>query len=1056
MDVVDARATSDGRRRLGRLAGVGLLAVVTAVVGGSTAAIADPSPQSRFRPAPAGAVAVTEPLSFSGDQRVSGDRQISGDRRAAGDQQVTVVVELPEQPVAVVEAEAPQPLTRTQRRERKDQLRQRQAPVAAQVRELGGTVLSSYQSAYNGIKVRISASGASALRDRPDVTAVRPVQRMSRDNSQGVPIIKAPTVWGGAAGVHGEGIKIAVIDTGIDYTHADFGGPGTVAAYRAAQEAGTAPADPTLFGPGAAKVKGGIDLVGDDYNADPSSEAFQPVPHPDPNPLDCNGHGTHVAGTAAGFGVLGDGSTYPGPYTAETIASHDWLVGPGVAPKADLYAVRVFGCAGSTDVTVDAIEWAVDNDMDVINMSLGAPFGSSDDPTAVAASNATRKGVIVVASSGNAGHSPYITGSPGAGTGVISVAASDAIRSSPGARLAVTGGPTVEAIVANGVRLDGGTLPVKVLRTGEGVSLGCDPAEYNVPGVAGALVVVRRGTCARVARAVFGQQAGAAAVLMINNVDALPPFEGPITGNPDTGEPYRVTIPFLGVSAGAGPALVAADGTTVSLAAFELINPDYRKSASFTSGGPRTGDSWLKPDVTAPGVSIFSAGVGTGSSFGVLSGTSMAAPHTAGLAALVKQSHPGWKRVEYWKAAIVNTADPGEIDDYSTRLAGSGLVQAPGAVDTQVVALGDRGTATLNFGHAELDRDFVGRKTVQVRNFGDRAATFNVAIARSAGSPHRATPKRSRITVPARGTAEVEVQLAVPARTAGGTDALHDVAGLVTLTPVGSSANRGVVLRVPYYLVPQAVSHVATAVDTRALSRTGTATATMTNRRGAIAGTADWYAWGLTDGRDREAGSHDLRAVGVKSADGLVMFAISTHERWSNAAVSEYTVFVDVNGDTVDDYAVVGIDEGRLLAGDDNGVLTTAVYDLRTDELSVRPRRYADAPFNSSTLVLPVAVDQFCATGSPCLSPANPRLTYRVETASPVSGTPDTIDARAGFNAFAPAISTGVFAEIAPGATVRRQVSVDRTEWATTAPLGLMVVTHENPSADEAALIAVR
>ena len=115
----------------------------------------------------------------------------------------------------------------------------------------------------------------------------------------GVPLIGAPEVWAGVDGVHGEGIKVAVIDTGIDYTHADFGGPGTAAATRPRTPPRRSAADPSLFGPAAPKVKGGIDLVGDNYNADHSDPATS-RPHPDPNPLDCNGHGSHVAGTAAG------------------------------------------------------------------------------------------------------------------------------------------------------------------------------------------------------------------------------------------------------------------------------------------------------------------------------------------------------------------------------------------------------------------------------------------------------------------------------------------------------------------------------------------------------------------------------------------------------------------------------------------------------------------------------------------------------------------------------------------------------------------------------------
>ena len=118
--------------------------------------------------------------------------------------------------------------------------------------------------------------------------------------------------------------------------------------------------------------------MGDAYDATRRG-GLQPVPHPDPNPLDCDGHGTHVAGIAAGFRRDRDRQQYTGAYDAKTITTTTGPIGPGVAPKADLYAVRVFGCTGSTDVVVDAIEWAVDNDMDVINMSLGSPFGGADE-----------------------------------------------------------------------------------------------------------------------------------------------------------------------------------------------------------------------------------------------------------------------------------------------------------------------------------------------------------------------------------------------------------------------------------------------------------------------------------------------------------------------------------------------------------------------------------------------------------------------------------------------------------------------------------------------------
>jgi hypothetical protein len=205
---------------------------------------------------------------------------------------------------------------------------------------------------------------------------------------------------------------------------------------------------------------------------------------------------------------------------------------------------------------------------------------------------------------------------------------------------------------------------VKVLRDATGgVSLGCDPAEYVNQGAAGKIVVVQRGVCARVARAIFGQKAGAKAVVMINNTTGLPPFEGEITSNPDTGEAYTVTIPFFGVRGLVGTGadatkLVAADGTTISITNTTVPNTGYKASASFTSGGPRQGDSAAKPEITAPGVSVTSALVGSGSKGTVLSGTSMAAPMTSGTAALVKQAHPLWSGDQV-KAALVNTVPAG-------------------------------------------------------------------------------------------------------------------------------------------------------------------------------------------------------------------------------------------------------------------------------------------------------------------------------------------------------------------------------------------------------------
>ncbi|MDR6323775.1 S8 family serine peptidase [Actinoplanes couchii] len=1005
--------------------------MTVAGVGTATGASAAPGDQ-RFEPVPAGSKINNLPAGMR-------------------DRQVTVMVELSEEPVAVVDAAATEPLTTTQKKQRRERIRTEQTPVEKKARQLGGTVLGAYQDAYNGIKVRVAADKLETLAAETGVVKVHALQLVKPDNTRGAALIGAPAVWSAPDNVRGEGIKVAVIDSGIDYTHADFGGPGTPAAYEAAHATETAAPDPKLFGAKAPKIKGGIDLVGDTYDADPASASYQPVPKPDANPLDCGGHGTHVAGTIGGYGVLADGTTYQGAYDNSTINAKSWIIGPGVAPKADLYAVRVFGCNGSTDMTVDAINWAVANDMDVINMSLGSPFGTADAPESVAADNASKNGVIVVASAGNSGPAPYITGSPAASTSTISVAASDPTPAFPGARLSLG----LDAVNANGATFtDGLTAPIKVIGNGAGgIGLGCSTEEFAAAGAAGSIAVVARGTCARVAKAVYGQAAGAVAVIQVNNVDSLPPYEGPITSNPDTGESANVTIPFLGVPSSAGATLQAADGTGLSLTNLNLENPGYKATASFSSGGARVGDSWLKPDVTAPGVSIFSAGVGAGTGTVAMSGTSMAAPMTAGQAALVKQAHPDWRKVEYWKAAMVNTADPSGVADYSTRINGSGLIQAPGAVNTQVVALGDKGTATLNYGFAELDKTYSKRKVVKVKNLSRTKQTFTVAATLPAGSPHKVKLSKKTVTLAGKGETEVGVTLEVAAGTAGDSSAFRDVAGLITLTPTGKS-NDGVALRVPYYLVPQAVSKVSTALDVNALKKKGSATATVTNRKGAVAGTADVFAWGLSDGKDAP-GAADLKAVGVQSlpADNAVAFAISTHNRLSNAARNEFDVYVDVNGDKVDDYLVVGADYGLLTTGDLTGELVTAVFDLRTGGGTLE--LFADAPFDSSTIVLPVLVSQLCEAGSPCLSAENPRLTYHVESVGLIDGNNDEIAGTATFNAFTPAVTTGPVGAVAPNRTATSKVVFDKAEFAKSPAKGLMVVSQDNSSATEAQLIKI-
>ena len=228
--------------------------------------------------------------------------------------------------------------------------------------------------------------------------------------------------------------------------------------------------------------------------------------------------------------------------------------------------------------------------------------------------------------------------------------------------MAISTDGSITALNANGATFaDSTVLPVAVLRTSYPngpVSLGCSDADYtNYPGgVAGKLVVTLRGTCSRVGRAIRAERFNAAAAAMLNTDSGYPPFEGQITSDPDTGFQFTVTIPFFGIrgclGVGTCPGdtdnpdnLITADspqgtGGTVTLTNTTFASPGFSSFASFSSGGPRTGDSWLKPDITAPGVGTVSTGVGTGNGAATISGTSMASPHVAGVAALVKQAHP--------------------------------------------------------------------------------------------------------------------------------------------------------------------------------------------------------------------------------------------------------------------------------------------------------------------------------------------------------------------------------------------------------------------------------
>jgi len=291
----------------------------------------------------------------------------------------------------------------------------------------------------------------------------------------------------------------------------------------------------------------------------------------------------------------------------------------------------------------------------------------------------------------------------------------------------------------------------------------------------------------------------------------------------------------------------------------------------------------------------------------------------------------------------------------------------------------------------------------------------------------------------------------VPVATAGDSAAFHDVAGVITLTPASSGDNNGITLRVPYYLVPQAVSHVAIGSgvgDAGDKLTAGNNPVTLTNKKGAATGTADWYAWGLKEGRSKGLGSDDLVSAGAQSypADQIAVFALSVARPWSNPTEDEFDFFVDVNADGTPDYLVAAVDFGLVTAGDPNGQPVVAVFALKTGDGSID--FLTGANFNGNSMFLPVDFGQLCVTGNPCISSGTP-ITYTVSSFSQNDGTSDDFGAQtASYDLFHPAFTTssGGFDVIPPNATVNDTVSIDGAQWNTVNPLGLLVLSQNNPS----------
>src|SRR5438552_6954450 len=498
-------------------------------------------------------------------------------------------------------------------------------------------VTSQYDISLNAVAVQLNGTSLDTIKGAPMVQSVQYNALYHPDLSESHKIINADAAWNAAGGRSnaGAGIKIGDIDTGIDENHPFF--------------------DPSGFTypPGFPKC---------DAADSATHKANQNCNHVSPkvivakvfnNKLNQNGfdatavqdHGTHTAGIAAGV-------------TGKTAVANGVNIDDmsGIAPGAWLGNYNVFPGdvtnARSEDI-LNAVDAAIADGMDVLNLSLGGGYHGNNDLLAIGLDNAVEAGVSVAVAAGNSGPGGGTVESPGRARNVITVGAStnQHFVGQPFAYPA-SGGTTIGAAVG-----DFPALPTASYDLFDTHSTACTSVD---PGASGKLAIVDRGGCTFSQKVANAKPAGAIAVLIVNNVAGDPIAMARTAGFDDD-------LPAVMISKNDGAALRAANPDDASADATfqEFITPNKDILAGFSSQGPTGVDFAVKPDLTSVGVNVLSSitcvgkpetcpGDGTGWAF--FSGTSMSTPHIAGSAAVLLNLNPSWSPAQI-TSALVNHAE---------------------------------------------------------------------------------------------------------------------------------------------------------------------------------------------------------------------------------------------------------------------------------------------------------------------------------------------------------------------------------------------------------------
>ena len=548
-------------------------------------------------------------------------------------------------------------------------------------------VTAEFDISLNAVAVQLNGATLQQVAAAPQVRRAeyQGLYRPIGINDPDLGIIDAIQAWnaGGGPANAGEGVKVAVVDTGIDITHPCFSDAGYAAQTQLGDRQFT---NNKVI---AAKV----------FNNKTPSRHYTPAPLQD--------HGTHVAGTV--------GCNLDTPATVQG-AVIPYLIS-GVAPRSLLGNYNVFPDhvlnARSEDI-LDALEAAYADGFDVANMSLGGGSHGIQDLLTIAVDNLDQANMVVAVAAGNSGPGLFTVESPGAAARALTAGAST-VPHFVGAPVTNSGNTSGAAVGDFATVTANLTAPLGIVFSAPTVlSTACSALAAG--SLAGRIALISRGTCTFSTKIRNAQAAGAAAVLVANNVAGDP------VAMASDGTPSQPVVPAYMVARADGQVLklVGGSSTTIGATLAYFSTPNVDIMAGFSSQGPTDVDFRVKPDVVAPGVNVLSsipaAFCAKPPCFAFFQGTSMATPHLAGSAAIVRQQHPGWSAAEV-RSAIVNTGEQGVLKNFSTA-----------APETNVNVIG-AGRENLDFAvHAVAALDPVSVSFGAVPSGGGQTKTFAVAL----------------------------------------------------------------------------------------------------------------------------------------------------------------------------------------------------------------------------------------------------------------------------------------------------------------------------------------